>query len=225
MTNLNANYAERVVIDTRVLEFVSSPSPGVWRKRLELVGPTESGRVTSIVRYDPGARFPSHDHPGGEEILVIEGEFCDERGCFKAGSYQLNPPGFRHAPFTPTGCTLFVKLRQYGGDKRDTVLVDTSAAEWVDRDLPGVRSLVLYSSPDHPECTRLTELSPHARVPTIELPQGEEIFVLRGEFQDEAGQYGAGTWLRLPARSRHTPRSETGALLYVKSGGFPVNAA
>ena len=225
MADLNADYDKRVVIDTGTLEVVSAPVPGVWRKRLELMGPTESGRVTSIVRYAAGARFPAHDHPDGEEILVLEGEFCDERGCFNAGSYQLNPQGFRHAPFTVSGCVLFVKLRQYGGPRRETILIDTHSGEWIDRELPGVRSLVLYHSPDHPDYTRLTELLPQAQLPSVELPLGEEIFVLRGEFRDEFGHYGSGTWLRLPAGSRHTPHTETGALLYVKSGGFPVTGA
>ena len=37
----------------------------------ELIG-GESGRVTSVVRYDPKSSFPEHGHPLGEEILVLE---------------------------------------------------------------------------------------------------------------------------------------------------------
>lgn len=35
---------------TRGMEWAPSPSPSVWRKRVALEGPQESGRVTSVVR-------------------------------------------------------------------------------------------------------------------------------------------------------------------------------
>jgi len=215
---LNPDYEKRVVAEVDAMRYTASPAAGVWRKRLELLGERESGRVTSVVRFDAGARFPWHDHPGGEEILVLEGQFCDERGCFGAGTYQLNPEGFSHAPYTESGCLLFVKLRQYEGS--DVVLLDTCAGGWVER-LPGVRSLRLHGSPECGEYTRLTELSPGTKVPRVDLPEGEELFVLRGAFSDEHGRYDRHTWLRMPAGSHHSPASDTGCLLYVKSGGFP----
>lgn len=33
----------------------------------------EQARATSTVRYLPQTSFPEHQHPGGEEILVLEG--------------------------------------------------------------------------------------------------------------------------------------------------------
>ena len=52
-------------------------------------------------------------------------------------------------------------------------------------------------------------------------PGGEEILVLEGLFQDEGGDYPAGTWLRNPRWSRHTPHSgPEGALIYVKVGAI-----
>ncbi|MEM9180094.1 MAG: cupin domain-containing protein, partial [Pseudomonadota bacterium] len=47
---------------------------------------------------------------------------------------------------------------------------------------------------------------------------GEEILVLEGTFQDEFGDYPAGTWLRSPHGSKHTPWSDKGCLIYVKTG-------
>lgn len=224
MTNhaINADYSQRVVVDTELLSFAPSPAPGVWRKRLELSGGVEDGRVTSVVRYDPGASYPLHDHPEGEEILVLQGDFCDERGSFREGSYQLNPEGFRHAPYTRNGCTLLVKLRQYGGEGREVVLLDTHTGRWVDRGIPGVRSQELYRSDRYSDAIRLTEFDAGTKAPEIHLPLGEEVFVLRGSFEDEYDSYGSGTWLRMPKGFSHTPSSAEGCLLYVKSGGFPA---
>jgi anti-sigma factor ChrR (cupin superfamily) len=45
----------------------------------------EVARATSIVRYDPGARFDSHLHELGEEILVLDGTLSDEFGSYGPG--------------------------------------------------------------------------------------------------------------------------------------------
>ena len=37
-------------------------------------------------------------------------------------------------------------------------------------------------------------------------------------YRDEHGSYGAGTWVRYPAGSRHTPVTAKGCRLYVKAG-------
>ena len=50
---------------------------------------------------------------------------------------------------------------------------------------------------------------------------GEEIFVIEGSFLDEHGHYPAGTWIRNPHGSSHTPRSDEGCLLWIKSGHLP----
>jgi anti-sigma factor ChrR (cupin superfamily) len=206
----------RMVVAGAELPWAPSPASRVWRKRLFHVGPPESGVVTSIVRYDPGASFPSHAHPDGEEILVLEGTFSDERGDFGAGSYMLNPEGFRHAPFSREGCMLFVKLRQYAGPDRERVLIQTEEATWHDR-APGVRSSSLYTSQRYPEHIRLTALSAGAEMRAIDMPGGEEIFVVGGELADEHGTYPSHTWLSLPPGSTHSPRSSSGCLLYVCS--------
>jgi anti-sigma factor ChrR (cupin superfamily) len=202
------------------LPWQASPAPRVWRKRLYHSGPAEAGTVTSIVRYDAGAQFPSHPHPEGEEILVLSGTFSDERGHFGAGSYMLNPEGFRHAPFSREGCVLFVKLRQFPGLDREPILSNIHEGSWRER-LPGVRSKTLYASARHVEHMRVTDIAPGVELADVALDGGEEIFVVRGELSDEFGSYPAHTWLRFAPGASHRPRSETGCLLYVCSPAGP----
>jgi anti-sigma factor ChrR (cupin superfamily) len=104
----NGDLTARALMDTRNMPWSASPSDTVWRKRVHLVGPAESGQVTSVVRCDPGATFPEQAHPGGEEILILDGVFSDEHGDWPQGSYLLNPDGFRNAPFSRDGCAIFV---------------------------------------------------------------------------------------------------------------------
>lgn len=218
---LRTDFSRREVVHTDELPWVQSPTPQVWRKRLELSGPLEAGRVTSIVRYDPGSRFPPHPHPGGEEILVLEGVFGDEHGEYPAGTFLLNPEGFEHAPFSVEGCTLFVKLRQSPG-RRAPVRIDTGTAGFSPTTIPGVERQVLYAEPGFPERIHLTRVAPGVRVGPIELPDGEELLVLRGELSDEHGRYRPGSWLRLPRGAAHTVATEAGCTLYVKQAHLPA---
>ena len=144
---INADFSRSAIARTNEMEWRPSPARGVWRKRLELVREAEADRVTSVVRFDPGARFPDHGHPGGEEILVLDGVFSDETGDYPAGSYLLNPEGTRHAPWSAQGCTLFVKLRQYPGTGRTGTVVDTRSAEWRPGRAEGAEILPLQADP------------------------------------------------------------------------------
>lgn len=214
---LNMNFHQRVVIDTNNEDWVASPMAGVWRKPLARED-TERGHATSIVRYEPGARFRAHNHPGGEEILVLEGTFSDETGDYPAGTYFRNPVGFRHAPFSEEGCVLLVKLHQFQGDDDAHVVVDT------------------FNTPFQPGQGRLEVLSLHQhggeQVALVRWPAGErfqrhshfggeEVYVIRGEFRDELGRYPAGTWLRSPHLSEHHPYVEEDTLIWVKVGHLP----
>jgi anti-sigma factor ChrR (cupin superfamily) len=218
---INGDLSIRAVVDTARMPWSPSPSGSVWRKRVHLVGAPEAGQVTSVVRYEPRSKFHSHDHPGGEEILVLEGVFSDEHGDWPAGTFLLNPEGFRHTPFSESGCVLFVKLRQFPGRDRRHAVVDTDALAWETGPAPGVARKPLYEQPGFADRIDLERWDPGAAPGTVAYEQGAEIFVLEGELADEAGSYPAGCWLRLPAGARHDPRSERGCTLYVKRSGLP----
>ena len=219
--SINGDLSIRVAVDTTRMPWTSSPSGTVWRKRVHLVGAAESGQVTSVVRYEPRSSFPAHDHPGGEEILVLDGVFSDEHGDWPAGTFLLNPEGFRHTPFSTPGCLLFVKLRQFAGRDRKHVAIDTNALSWAPMSISGVAEKRLYRQHGFSDRMLLERWAPDTDRGTTSYPQGAELFVLEGEFVDEAGTYAAGCWLRFPAHSRHRPRTATGCTLYVKKSGLP----
>ena len=216
---LNPDMSRRVVIDTRAMNWQESPSPTVWRKRLHLDGPEESGRVTSIVRYDAGSSFPPHDHPEGEEIFVLDGVYSDETGDYPAGTYILNPDGFRHAPFSREGCTIFVKLRQYAGIDRPQVRCDTRTLEWQPRRKGGIAEMPLYQQDGYDGRTSLIRFDPGTQGPRHGHPYGEEVLILEGSIEDEFGVYTTGTWIRNPVGSTHAPHSKDGCVFFLKTGG------
>jgi anti-sigma factor ChrR (cupin superfamily) len=217
---LNTDLSHRVAVDTRDMAWTESPGGHVQRKRLHLAGPAESGQVTSVVRYMPGAEFPAHDHPDGEEILVLDGVFSDEHGDWPAGTYLLNPEGFRHGPFSRTGCTLLVKLRQYPGRDREHISIQTNDVSWT----PSVRKNVawkkLYAQDPYTDHMRIERWDSPADLGQANFPLGAELFVLKGAFADQNGRYGMHSWLRIPAGGTLTPTSNDYCELYIKEGGF-----
>jgi anti-sigma factor ChrR (cupin superfamily) len=218
---LNGELETRIAIDSNTLEWTESPGGEVQRKRLHRVGPAESGQVTSIVRYLPGSEFPSHPHPEGEEILVLEGVFSDEHGDWPAGTYLLNPEGFAHKPFSREGCLLFVKLRQFPGADRKHVVIDTKESEWRSSVRRGVFWKKLYAQEPYSDHMRIERWSRPGDVGRLNFPQGAELFVLSGSFSDEQGSYPKHSWLRLPPGSSLTPEGNDSCELYIKEGGFP----
>lgn len=217
---LNEDLSEFARIDTNAVDWQPSPSPSVFRKRLDLAGDKEASRVTSVVRYAPDSVFHTHPHPDGEEILVLDGVFSDEHGDYPAGTFLLNPEGFEHAPRSKDGCVLFVKLRQYPGPRRQ-ITVDTGKGAWRQGLVEGIEVQDLYREDGYPEHIRLARFAPGTATPEHVHAGGEEIFVIEGLVEDEFGVHPAGTWVRYPNGSRHTAWSPQGALLYVKSGHLP----
>ena len=218
--SLNGDMGARAHADSAGMEWQPSPSDSVWRKRLHLVGAAESGQVTSIVRYDPDSSFPAHDHPGGEEIFVLEGVFSDEHGDWPAGAYLLNPEGFRHAPFSKQGCVIFVKLRQYAGPSRKHVALRVDDMPWRASASPGIEIKALYDEPEFPESVRLERWAAGTTPGQQAAGGGFEILILEGSLRDENGSYCQGSWLRQPEGSSHEPHSPEGCVLYRKSGAL-----
>jgi anti-sigma factor ChrR (cupin superfamily) len=220
-SSINGDLTRRVAVDTAAMEWTASPSRTVWRKRVHLVGPPEAGQVTSVVRYEPDATFHTHAHPDGEEILVLDGVFSDEHGDWPAGTYLLNPEGFRHAPFSRGGCTLLVKLRQFPGRDREHVALRTAELPWQPGSRAGVEVRPLYAQAGFADTMRIERWARGAALGRVEYPGGAELFVLAGAFADEGGKFGVGAWLRLPPGAAHEPTTTVGCEVFIKEGGFP----
>lgn len=223
---LNGDFSRFVVMRTAQMQWTSSPSGSVRRKRLHHVGPEESGQVTSLVRFERGATFPMHAHPDGEEILVLDGVFSDESGDFPAGSYLLNPDGFHHAPHSRDGCLLFVKLRQYPGRERPARQLDTAAMPWEER-APGARGKGLFTDGGFPgsiwpDSTWLEEWEAGCTREFAAEGGGLELFFLDGEAESREGRLAAGDWVRFPADQPVEITAHAPCAVYVKQGFYEL---
>jgi len=212
--DINADYSKRIVINHHDLPWIPSPASGVDRRMLDRTG-DEIAKATSIVRYQPGAHFPTHTHELGEEIFVLDGLFSDEIGDYPAGTFIMNPPGSSHSPHSKTGCILFVKLRHLGSDQQKREVVSTATDTWYPGMVPGLNVMPLMRQGIGSTLVRWapqTYFSPHRHY------GGEEIFVVNGGFEDEHGRYPAASWIRSPYMSAHQPYSKEGCTIFVKTG-------
>ncbi len=108
-------------------------------------------------------------------------------------------------------------------DKRVVVKIDDY--HWVNSPTPGIERMMLDRiGGEVARATSLVRYAPDSEFPPHRHSGGEEIFVLEGEFADEHGQYPAGSYLRNPIGTEHTPRAgASGALIFVKLHQFAAD--
>ncbi len=211
---INADFSQRAIVTPDEHQWVPSPMAGVERVMLDRVG-EEKARATSIVRYAPDSHFPRHQHPGGEEILVLSGTFSDEHGHYPAGWYLRNPPGSAHQPFSVEGVTIFVKLWQMQPSDDHTMRLDTNDPSLWQRQ-NGREVCPLFSSDTEQVC--LQRLAPGQTVFT-ESTNSAELLVLDGSVAMAGQPYGPRSWIRLPEGDpSKIVANAQGATVYLKTG-------
>ncbi|EKS6748261.1 MULTISPECIES: cupin domain-containing protein [Enterobacter] len=215
MMLLNSDFSQRAIVTPDDYQWIPSPQPGVERLMLDRIG-REQARATSLVRYAPGSKFPAHSHPGGEEILVLDGIFTENGVDYPAGWYLRSPDGSSHQPSSRDGTTIFVKLRQMSADERQPVRINTQeAANWHGQ--PQRQVCPLFSGAS--EIVQLQKLAPGERIFCAPLVGGAELILLQGEIRAPEGRYESGSWLRFPPGDMPALiATASGALFYLKTG-------
>jgi anti-sigma factor ChrR (cupin superfamily) len=70
----------------------------------------KSGLATVLMKMEPGATLPDHEHVLIEQTYVLEGSLVDREGPdagleIKAGEFVWRPAGSRHVAWCPKGGT------------------------------------------------------------------------------------------------------------------------
>src|SRR5215469_4702980 len=99
--------------------------------------------------------------------------------------------------------------------------VHAARLDWTPSPIPGVDRRMLDRVGDEiARATSIVRYAPHSHFSSHTHGGGEEFLVLDGVFQDEHGDYPAGTYVRNPPTSSHTPSSEPGCTIFVKLWQF-----
>ena len=81
-----------------------------------LVEDSESGLLTALFKWEPGAVLPMHEHIDLEQTFVLEGSIKDDEGEVTAGNYVWRPAGNRHYATAPNGAlvlSMFLKPNKF----------------------------------------------------------------------------------------------------------------
>ncbi len=78
--------------------------PGVEVAWLYRTGP--HGPRAALLRYQPGATVPEHEHLDYEHIFVLQGSQSDGDRLYTAGTLSIFPPGLSHNIVSAEGCTV-----------------------------------------------------------------------------------------------------------------------
>lgn len=113
---------------------------------------------------------------------------------------------------------------ELNSDFTTRVIVHSDQLEWQASPMRGVDRRMLDRIGDEvARATTIVRYAPGSKFSAHTHTGGEEFVVLEGVFQDEHGDYSAGTYVRNPPTSQHTPGSDDGCVIFVKLWQFDMN--
>lgn len=102
-----------------------------------------------------------------------------------------------------------------------SVIVHSDQIDWVPSPMAGVdRRMLDRIGKEVARATSIVRYAPGSSFSEHTHDGGEEFIVLEGVFQDEHGDYPAGTYVRNPPTTHHVPGSEPGCTIFVKLWQF-----
>ena len=108
-------------------------------------------------------------------------------------------------------------------DFSQRVVVHSDLIKWLPSPIAGVERRMLDRLGDEvARATTIVRYAPNSKFSPHVHNGGEEFIVLDGVFQDEHGNYPAGSYIRNPPQSSHTPGSEDGCIIFVKLWQFDL---
>jgi anti-sigma factor ChrR (cupin superfamily) len=102
-------------------------------------------------------------------------------------------------------------------DLTKPVIVHSTKLDWVPSPAAGVDRRMLYRvGGEVARATSIVRYAPGSAFPRHVHSGGEEILVLEGTFEDEHGDYPAGSYFRNPPGTSHIPASKNGCTIFVR---------
>jgi hypothetical protein len=114
-----------------------------------------------------------------------------------------------------------IRIMELNSDFSQRVVVHAARLPWAPSPIAGVERRMLDRIGDEvARATSIVRYVPESRFSSHSHGGGEEFLVLDGLFQDEHGDFPAGSYIRNPPTSRHTPGSKPGCTIFVKLWQF-----
>jgi quercetin dioxygenase-like cupin family protein len=108
-------------MNTNIESYISKSGTMEWKPLVEQGVDTKGLYVKSLrfdekqkrspsilLKFEPGAKYPYHNHPAGEEIFVLKGTCFVNDAILNSGDYLYTPPGYKHAVRSVDGCEMLL---------------------------------------------------------------------------------------------------------------------
>jgi anti-sigma factor ChrR (cupin superfamily) len=114
-------------------------------------------------------------------------------------------------------------LMEINADFSKPVVMHSEQLEWQPSPMKGVeRRMLDRIGGEVARATTIVRYAPGSHFSAHSHAGGEEFIVLEGVFQDEHGDFPAGTYVRNPPTTSHTPGSDQGCTIFVKLWQFDL---
>jgi quercetin dioxygenase-like cupin family protein len=94
------------------IEWQPLPEPGISGVFVKVLRFDKETRraLTILLKFDASATYPAHNHPGGEEVFVLEGDLKLGKDHLYTGDYLYTSPNGKHAVRSENGCIVLVNI-------------------------------------------------------------------------------------------------------------------
>src|SRR3954471_21904854 len=134
VTSQAKTYLHAHLVRPAEMEWQKTRFPGCEVKTL--LFDRDTGLVTALMRFAPGAVLPDHEHVRIEQTFVLEGRLVDKEGPdaglhVAAGEFVWRPAGSRHVAWAPEG-GLMLAMFQIPNKfhERDGRMTDLGGQDW-----------------------------------------------------------------------------------------------
>jgi len=97
-------------LNSAAISWQETGSEGFWIK--PLFEDKSRHLKTWLMKVDPGAYSPLHDHAELEQVYVLQGSFYDQDNVYRAGEYILRAPGVMHTAGSEEGAIVILFYSQ-----------------------------------------------------------------------------------------------------------------
>ena len=202
---MNSDYEVRALINTNDIQWQETKTKNVLKKILSIRNKEE----TSLIKLREDSILNESKNINSVEIFVIEGVYINEDGEHPKGTYLRLPQEDESLVKVDKDCVIFRKTNHFNG--KEKVTINTNTSLWLEGQ-GNLEVLPLF------EQTALVKWPKGEKFISHKHWGGEEVFVLKGVFKDEYGEYPKGSWIRSPHLSEHFPYVDEETIIFVKTG-------
>lgn len=218
-TEVNADAEATLCIYTHDMDWTPTDHDGISEKILERIIDPVKGRVTALLKLEPGAALPTETLSTRTDIFVLEGTCSDGIATYGRRTFVRNPAGTEITLSSADGCELYIKRRNPIRDDDERMVIDTETVEWTAFPHRGADVVHFYRDRHGIDTSRFGSVHTNVRIPSHDHSMGEETLIVEGVLKDEHATYGPGAWFRFPIGVPHAPYTDDqGCTMLIREG-------